>query len=190
MPEDEKPEPTAPDGGGSPENKKPESPPVPSDKDAVIKQLEADKEALNKALHNERRNKGTDPETVKDLQTKMQTLETELEKERKSGLVSRFSEDKTEQEVALGYFDKLAVGVSDAGEREKLMARAVMLARAEKGGTVDPLQAATSGMHAGGRAATPANQGPTPSAVAMGRAFGISEEKLKDANRKPKNLYT
>lgn len=186
MPDEEKPEQeNAPEGEGSPEEK-PENP--PENKDAKIKQLEADKAALNKALHNERKNKGSD-EAAKGLSDKLQKLEAELEKERKIGLVSRFSQDKTEQEVALGYFEKLAVGVTDAEERAKLMARAVALVRQEKNGSVDELARATSTMHAGGRGSTANSDGPTPSTVAMGRVFGISEEKLKQADRRPKNIY-
>lgn len=156
---------------------------------AYVTKLEADKENLNKALHNERKNKGAkapaDPEA---LANDLASVKTEIEQERKRSKAMRYVSDESEADIALVYYDKLSQGVTDPKEQEKLMQRAAFLAKADKAGENDPINRVTAAMHGGSRGGV--NDGAvSPGAAEMGRNFGIGAERLKEANRPIKGLY-
>jgi len=137
------------------------------------------------ALSKERGEKGEKATLEKEVETlKAKSERAELEKR-----LFKETGDEDTTVLAVGLYEKLSQGVTDPAEQEKLMKRAAFLARVEKQGTgTDVVTAAAGAMHGGSRGSNSGN-GPAPSAVEMGKLFGHSADKIKESDRRPKNLY-
>lgn len=161
------------------------------DQAGIIAKLEADKKNLQTALHNERKNNkgGKAVPDTESLANDLETVKTQLATAEKRGKAMKYAADDAEADIALTYYDKLAQGVTDPKEQDKIMQRAAFLAKADKAGGDDPMNRVTAAMHGGSRGSGATDGAPAPGAVEMGREFGISADRLKSANRPIKGLY-
>lgn len=163
--------------------------PAADDKDALIAQLQEEKQRLNKALHAARQDAkgGKSAPDAEAIASEVEALKSKLDSAEKRGKIARFTQDEGEAEIALSYYEKLAQGVTDPAEQEKLMQRAAFLARTEKQGGDNPMARVAASMHGGSRGSD--GGGVTAGAAELAKHFGVDVNRIKEGNRPPKNLY-
>jgi phage-related minor tail protein len=169
-----------------------ETPPAedPAELKAKVDALEEEKKKLLGALHKERQEKKGKGDSA-ELEKKIGEIEAKLIKTEREKVVAQFTSSSDETDLAMEYFEKLAVGETDAEKLKEHAKKAALLAHADKNPNMNPAIRAGAAMGSGGRG--PSDGADVSStAVEIGRVFGHTAEKIREAKDRSvgSSLYT